>query len=59
MTSRERIIETAWPDKQAQEIVETLVRAAHTGNGGDGKVFVWPVESAIRIQTGEKDNAAL
>ncbi|HMX30192.1 MAG TPA: P-II family nitrogen regulator [Blastocatellia bacterium] len=36
-----------------------LVRAAHTGNSGDGKVFVWPVETAIRIQTGEQDQAAL
>lgn len=52
-------IEVVAPDEQVQLIVETLVRAAHTGNSGDGKVFVWPVESATRIQTSEKDNAAL
>lgn len=52
-------LEIVTPDEQAEQIVETLVRAAHTGNSGDGKVFVWPVESAIRIQTGERDDAAL
>ena len=52
-------IEIVTQDEQAQQIVETLVRAARTGNSGDGKVFVWPVESAVRIQTGEKDEAAL
>lgn len=52
-------LEIVTPDEQAQQIVETLVRAAHTGNSGDGKVFVWPVETAIRIQTGEQNQAAL
>jgi nitrogen regulatory protein P-II 1 len=57
---REKLrIEIVTPDEQAQQIVETLVRAAHTSKSGDGKVFVWPVEAAIRIQTGEKDEAAL
>jgi nitrogen regulatory protein P-II 1 len=52
-------LEIVTPDDQAEQIVETLVRAAHTGNSGDGKVFVWSVEDAIRIQTGETDEAAL
>lgn len=52
-------IEIVTSDENAQLLVETLVRAAHTGNSGDGKVFVSMVESAIRIQTGEKDEAAL
>lgn len=52
-------IEIVTPDEKASQIVETLARFAHTGHSGDGKVFVWPVESAVRIQTGEKDEAAL
>ena len=44
-----------WSDS----IVKTIVSAAHTGNRGDGKVFVWPVEQAVRIQTGESNDAAL
>lgn len=52
-------IEIVTPDEKASRIVETLVHFAHTGHSGDGKVFVWPVESAVRIQTGEKDEAAL
>lgn len=52
-------LEIVTPDEQVEQIVEVLVRAAHTGNSGDGKVFVWSVENAIRIQTGERDEAAL
>lgn len=52
-------IEIVSTDEMVEEIVETIVRVAHTGNAGDGKVFVWPVERAIRIQTGDKDDAAL
>ncbi|MEW6207270.1 MAG: P-II family nitrogen regulator [Acidobacteriota bacterium] len=52
-------IEIVARDEMVDQIVETLVRAAHTGNDGDGKVFVWPVECAIRIQTGETDDAAI
>lgn len=52
-------IEIVTPDEKAEQIVETLVRTAHTGNSGDGKVFVWPVEHAVRIQTGEINEAAL
>jgi nitrogen regulatory protein PII len=52
-------LEIVAPDEKAQQIVETLVRVAHTGNSGDGKVFVWSVENAVRIQTGEQNEAAL
>ena len=52
-------LEIVAPPDKVQQIVETLVNVAHTGNDGDGKVFIWPVESAIRIQTREKDEAAL
>jgi nitrogen regulatory protein PII len=46
-------------DEMVERIVETIVRFAHTGNRGDGKVFVWPVESAVCIRTGESDDKAL
>lgn len=52
-------IEIVSPDDLTEAIVETIVRVAHTGNAGDGKVFVWPVERAVRIQTGDQDDAAL
>jgi nitrogen regulatory protein PII len=52
-------IEIVARDEMVNAIVETITRAAHTGNPGDGKVFVWPVEQAVRIQTGETDDAAI
>ena len=52
-------IEIVSRDEMAEQIVETIVQFAHTGNDGDGKVFVLPVEQAVRIQTGERDEAAI
>ena len=52
-------IEIVAPDEMIEQIVDTIVRTAHTGNPGDGKVFVWPVEQAVRIQTGETNDAAI
>ena len=46
-------------DEMVKQIVDTVVRVAHTGNHGDGKVFVWPVEQAVRIRTGETDEEAI
>ncbi len=46
-------------DGQASEVVDTIARTAHTGALGDGKIFVVPVEEAVRIRTGERDNAAV
>ncbi len=55
--SREKVcIEIVTPDEEAQRIVESFVRAARTNDSGDGRVFVLPVESAVRIQTGETDD---
>jgi nitrogen regulatory protein PII len=42
-----------------ETIVNTIARTAHTGNHGDGKVFVWAVEHSVRIRTGERDDQAL
>ena len=52
-------IEVVAHDDMVDQIVETIVRVAHTGNRGDGKVFVWPVERAVRIMTGETDDRAI
>lgn len=52
-------IEIIAPDDLTEQIVTTIADVAHTGNDGDGKVFVWSVERAVRIQTGEQDDAAL
>jgi nitrogen regulatory protein PII len=46
-------IEVVVDDKDKSLVVETILRHARTGNVGDGKIFVLPVEEAIRIRTGE------
>ncbi len=46
-------------DSQVEEAVNVIVKVANTGKIGDGKVFVIPVESAVRIRTGETDANAL
>ncbi len=52
-------IEVAVPDNRADDVVATIQRTAHTGVTGDGKIFVTPIERAVRIRTGEADNDAL
>ena len=52
-------IEVAVPADVAPSVVEAIISSARTGQIGDGKIFVSPLEAAIRIRTGEKDNDAL
>jgi len=52
-------IEVVVTSNKVQEAIEAIVRAAHTGKIGDGKIFVIPVEDAVRIRTGEKTLEAL
>jgi nitrogen regulatory protein P-II 2 len=52
-------IEIVAPAERVEAIVEALASAAKTGQIGDGKIFVGPVESALRIRTGERDADAL
>ncbi len=52
-------IETVVSDDQSAQAVETIAKAAKTGKIGDGKVFVLPVEEAIRIRTDEKGDDAV
>ena len=56
---RKSRIEIVARDEMVDEIVSSIALNALTGNPGDGKVFVWPVERAMRIQTGDADEAAL
>ena len=52
-------VEVVLPDSMADRAVEAIVKAAHTGKIGDGKIFVTTVEQVIRIRTGETDEAAV
>jgi nitrogen regulatory protein P-II 1 len=52
-------LEVAVTDEQADAVVEAILKAANTGKIGDGKVFVYALERAVRIRTGELDADAL
>ena len=52
-------IEAAVADELVEQAVEAILSAAATGSIGDGKIFVAPVEQAIRIRTGEQGDEAL
>jgi nitrogen regulatory protein P-II 1 len=47
-------VEIAVKDEMVDKVVQVIVQAANTGRIGDGKIFVMPVEEAIRIRTGER-----
>ena len=52
-------IEVLVDDHDVDDIVRTIVSAARTGRIGDGKVWVVPVDSVVRVRTGERDEDAL
>lgn len=52
-------LETVVPDHEVNLILKTIIDKARTGRKGDGKIFISPVETAVRIRTGEEDNEAL
>jgi nitrogen regulatory protein P-II 1 len=52
-------IEVVVPVDMVPRVVETIKEQAHTGQIGDGKLFVLPVEKAVRIRTGEEDRDAI
>ncbi|HLU20408.1 MAG TPA: P-II family nitrogen regulator [Pusillimonas sp.] len=52
-------VEVVVPAEMVEAAIEAIVKAARTGKIGDGKIFVMPVEQAIRIRTGECGNEAL
>lgn len=52
-------IETVVRDELVPQIIDAIGRAAQTGKIGDGKIFVLPVEEAVRVRTGERGDLAL
>lgn len=52
-------IEVVVPDEEVNEVVETIIAAARTGEIGDGKIFLYPVQDAVRIRTGEHGEDSL
>ncbi|MBW7859524.1 MAG: P-II family nitrogen regulator [Rhodocyclaceae bacterium] len=52
-------VEIVLGDELVDGAVEAIIKAAHTGKIGDGKIFVMPVEQVVRIRTGETDEDAI
>jgi len=52
-------LEVVVPDSMADAVVEAVATAAKTGRIGDGKIFVSDIQNALRIRTGEQDDAAI
>jgi nitrogen regulatory protein P-II 2 len=52
-------VEIAVNEAVVEEAVEAIVKSAQTGKIGDGKVFVYSLDTAVRIRTGESDAAAI
>lgn len=52
-------LEVAVSDSQMEEAVQTIRKAAYSGEIGDGKVFILPLEDSLRIRTGEQGEGSL
>ena len=52
-------IEIVVSDDIVETAIDAIVKAAHTGKIGDGKIFVMPVEQVVRIRTGETNESAI
>lgn len=52
-------IEIVMESNMVPEVIKTILEKAHTGQIGDGKIFVFPLEDVIRIRTGETGNEAI
>ena len=52
-------IEVVVPGNMAEQVVEAIMKSAHTGKIGDGNIFVMDIVRAVRIRTGETDSEAL
>ncbi len=52
-------LEIVVDDDKSEAVIEAVVSAANTGKIGDGKIFVLPLEEAVRIRTGERGPAAV
>lgn len=52
-------VEVACTAEEAERIAEAIEKSANTGTIGDGKIFIVPLDSVIRIRTGERDDQAI
>ena len=52
-------VETVIPDEMVEDAIKAIIKSAKTGKIGDGKIFVLPVEEAVRIRTEEKGDEAV
>ncbi|MCK4619015.1 MAG: P-II family nitrogen regulator [Deltaproteobacteria bacterium] len=52
-------VEIVVDSELAEQVVETIIQASNTGKIGDGKIFVFPVEEAVRVRTGERGKDAI
>jgi nitrogen regulatory protein P-II 1 len=52
-------LEVVVDDPDAERVIDTILELAHTGEPGDGKIFVLDVEEAIRVRTGERGQVVL
>ncbi|WP_342674265.1 P-II family nitrogen regulator [Methanosarcina sp.] len=52
-------IEIVLPEDKVEEVIKVIQSTAYTGEIGDGKIFVIPIETVVRIRTGERNGDAL
>ena len=52
-------IEVTVPDEKVEEVVNIIIKAAKTGEIGDGKIFIYNIQNVVRIRTGEKNEEAI
>ena len=52
-------VEVVVQDDRVEEITQAIITAANTGRIGDGKIFITPIEEAIRVRTGERGDMAI
>ncbi|HSB51787.1 MAG TPA: P-II family nitrogen regulator [Dissulfurispiraceae bacterium] len=54
-----RLLTVVVPDDVVTKVVKALIKVNRTGRAGDGKIFVSPIEGAVRVRTGEADGEAI
>ena len=54
-----RLLTIVVPDDVVTTLVKSIIKVNHTGKPGDGKIFVSPIEGAVRVRTGEKNGEAI
>lgn len=54
-----RLLTIVVPDDAVSAVVKSIIRINQTGRAGDGKIFVTPIEGALRVRTGEKNGEAI